>query len=90
MKIATILLPLMLALSQPANSEQLVIPLDNQDGGCEECPGRGMSMEMVKQHFGEPRKIHPPVGDPPITRWVYKDFSVYFENSHVIHAINRR
>lgn len=90
MKITAILLPLLLALSQPANSEQLVIPLDNQDRGCEKCPGRGMSMEMVKKRFGEPRTIHPPVGEPPITRWVYEDFSVYFENSHVIHAIDKR
>jgi hypothetical protein len=27
------------------------------------------------------------VGDPPITRWVYDRFTVYFENDRVIHSV---
>ena len=52
-----------------------------------ELPGRGMSMRQVEDRFGPPREIKPPVGNPPITRWVYKDFEVYFEGSHVIHSV---
>jgi hypothetical protein len=30
------------------------------------------------------------VGAPPITRWDYADFSVFFEHNLVIHAVARR
>ena len=50
-------------------------------------PHRGMTMEQVKQSFGEPIKTIAPVGKPPISRWVYDGFIVYFEDGHVIHAL---
>jgi len=50
-------------------------------------PHRGMTMEQVKQSFGEPKKKIAPVGKPPITRWVYDGFIVYFEDGHVIHSL---
>ncbi len=28
------------------------------------------------------------MGDPPITRWVYPDFTVYFEYQYVINAVS--
>ncbi len=52
-----------------------------------ELPGRGMSMEAVLKRFGEPQEKYPAVGKPPITRWVYPDFTVYFESQFVIHAV---
>jgi len=30
---------------------------------------------------------HPTVGKPPITRWDYPSFSVFFEHDRVIHAV---
>ncbi len=50
-------------------------------------PVRGMSMNTVKRQYGEPESILSPVGEPPITRWIYSDFEVYFENSTVIHSV---
>ena len=50
-------------------------------------PGRGMSMEMVQSRFGEALEKYSAVGDPPITKWVYKNFTVYFESEFVIHAV---
>jgi len=50
-------------------------------------PHRGMTMEQVKQSFGEPKKTIAPVGKPPITRWIYEGFIVYFEDGHVIHSL---
>lgn len=50
-------------------------------------PGRGMSMEIVQNRFGEALEKYSAVGDPPITKWVYKDFTVYFESEFVIHAV---
>lgn len=50
-------------------------------------PGRGMSMETVLNRFGEAREIIPAVGEPPITKWIYNTFTVYFESEFVIHAV---
>ncbi len=50
-------------------------------------PGRGMSMDQVEAKFGPPRERMPSVGEPPITRWVYDDFTVYFEYEYVINAV---
>lgn len=52
-----------------------------------ELPGRGMSMTAVEERFGSPLERGTEVGDPPITRWVYNDFTVYFEYQFVIHAV---
>jgi hypothetical protein len=50
-------------------------------------PGRGMSMAQVEAHYGSPSEKVAAVGDPPISRWVYPNFTVYFERHHVIHAV---
>ncbi len=52
-------------------------------------PRRGMSMDKVKNEYGQPIAISNSVGKPPITRWTYRDRIVYFEYSHVIHAVAR-
>jgi hypothetical protein len=50
-------------------------------------PSRGMSMDTVKQRFGEPTEVYSPVGEPPITRWGYQGYSVYFEHDRVITTV---
>jgi hypothetical protein len=50
-------------------------------------PARGMSMEKVEAVYGAPSKREPAIGEPPITRWEYPDFVVYFEHQYVIHAV---
>jgi len=50
-------------------------------------PVRGSSMSQVEARFGAPSERYPAVGQPPITRWVYPSFVVYFEYSHVVHAV---
>lgn len=50
-------------------------------------PARGMSMDQVAAKFGAPVTKVPAVGRPPISRWEYPGFVVYFENSHVIHTV---
>ena len=57
-----------------------------------ERPERGLTMDEVEKKFGAPVTRHPTVGGgtphhPPITRWDYKDFSVFFEGDHVIHTV---
>ncbi len=50
-------------------------------------PKRGMRMTQVEQKFGAPATRHPAVGLPPITRWDYPDFSVFFEHDIVLHSV---
>jgi len=49
-------------------------------------PTRGMDMQQVEAQFGAPITINPAVGEPPITGWVYDQYTVYFEHQYVIHA----
>ncbi|HEY5654884.1 MAG TPA: hypothetical protein VIS04_03535 [Woeseiaceae bacterium] len=53
-------------------------------------PGRGMTKDSVRSSFGSPEKQMDPVGDPPISRWEYAEFVVYFEYDRVIHAVRKR
>jgi hypothetical protein len=50
-------------------------------------PTRGMSMAAVAKQFGQPNSKVSAIGQPPISRWVYNDFVVFFEHSHVIDAV---
>lgn len=50
-------------------------------------PRRGMRMEDVQRQHGVPSARLPAIGDPPITRWVYDQYTVYFENQYVIHSV---
>lgn len=79
-----------LLLAPPATAESLDMPvppaLQEPDHSIT-LPGRGMSMLQVEERFGTPRKKFDEVGDPPISRWVYPDFTVYFEYQYVINAV---
>jgi hypothetical protein len=52
-----------------------------------EKPRRGVTMTQVEAKFGAPVTKHDAVGAPPITRWDYPGFSVFFEHDRVIHAV---
>lgn len=51
-------------------------------------PPAGADMTEVEKVMGPPRQMIPPVGEPPITRWVYDDYTVYFEYDRMIHAVS--
>jgi len=53
-------------------------------------PHTGMNMATVRQQYGDPAFEERPVGDPPITRWDYDGFSVYFEHDLVLHSVIQR
>jgi len=50
-------------------------------------PGNGMKMSDVESRFGAPASRHEAVGEPPITRWDYPAFAVFFERDLVLHAV---
>lgn len=83
--LATCCAPLAMAdvLTLPQGSAQSTRPM---------LPERGQAMSTVQARYGAPTKRHAPVGGnkpqhPPITRWDYADFSVFFEHEHVIDAV---
>lgn len=50
-------------------------------------PTRGMTKTRVANLYGPPQQRHPPIGEPPITRWDYPGYSVFFEYDLVLHAV---
>lgn len=50
-------------------------------------PNRGMTMERVEATYGAPTNRAAAVGQPPITRWEYPGYVVYFENNIVLHTV---
>ncbi len=53
-------------------------------------PASGSTMDEVRTRFGDPAEVIGPVGEPPITRWVFADYTVYFEGNRVIHSVVHR
>jgi hypothetical protein len=53
-------------------------------------PASGLSKAEVEARFGTPSQTVAAVGDPPISRWEYPGFIVYFEYDLVIHTVPRR
>ncbi|MFC1749195.1 hypothetical protein ACFL2V_10360 [Pseudomonadota bacterium] len=84
-----ILFPLIIACLFPlaALAQPPTAPENEHPSTIGTMPTRGMTMEQVKKHFGEPDKVVKPVGEPPITRWIYDGFIVYFERKYVLHAL---
>lgn len=84
------LFALLLASAAPASAELVVVDGQVQlRPAAVETPRRGMSMSAVEARFGAPRNRVAAVGDPPIARWEYDGFTVYFERDLVLHAVVR-
>ncbi|MDX1460084.1 MAG: hypothetical protein R3348_03425 [Xanthomonadales bacterium] len=50
-------------------------------------PENGKSKGEIESRFGSPEQKHAAVGDPPITRWDYENYSVYFEYDLVLFSV---
>ncbi len=82
------LLAVLLAQPLAALAETIEIPLGQQGNIIKVAtPSRGMQQDLVIRQFGEPVKKSEAKGNPPIMRWEYNDFTVYFEGNHVIHSV---
>jgi hypothetical protein len=90
---ATALALLSMGICLPTTAEVLEMPGQSTgmaEPGVTEMPLRGMHMDQVREAYGEPQEIMPPVGDPPISRWLYDGYTVYFEYSYVIQSVPSR
>jgi len=87
----TATLALLVLASSAAVADTLLIDgIDTDSQTSSARPRAGMSMTAVESTFGAPAERRGAVGQPPITRWDYTGFSVYFEHDRVIHAVARR
>jgi hypothetical protein len=79
---------ILLTLSTASRADTLLIDgIEREAQTAAMRPRAGQSMSAVETNFGTPTGKHAPVGEPPITRWDYPGFSVYFERDLVIHAV---
>lgn len=98
MKIKTLLVSTCLMFSVqmvPVQAEILSIAPNAKVLTKPNLPKMGQTMKMVSSKFGTAQKVTVSKGkvtkrNPRITRWDYPNFSVFFENSHVIHSVVKR
>ena len=84
-------LPLCFSLSPVVIAEEIRIPIGQQgSASAVMTPTSGTSEKQVLGDFGAPQLRSSPVGDPPITRWEYSQFVVYFEYDRVIHSVIKK
>jgi hypothetical protein len=94
MKLSNCALALLLAAGMTAEAETLLVdavdeaPPNSADGIPR--PDRGARMAEVRSRYGEPANIMDAVGKPPITRWAYPNYTVYFEYDRVIDVVVHR
>lgn len=76
------------AVCSLVTAEELAVPA-GQQGASQNVPRpkSGLSMDQVNARFGSPGQQIAAVGEPPISRWVYDAYTVYFERDRVIHSV---
>ncbi|MGD8430209.1 MAG: hypothetical protein PVH31_07360 [Ectothiorhodospiraceae bacterium] len=89
-RIASCLLVLCLLAPTAYADELLMDAVQQANASNVNRPRSGVTMDAVRSRFGDPQHVIPAVGDPPITRWQYADFTVYFEKDRVIHTVMNR
>lgn len=75
------------ALPAGALQADVLLIEEVRQAGRMDVPRNGASKEDVRARFGDPVKTHAAVGDPPITRWDYNGWSVYFEYDRVLFTV---
>ena len=77
---------LVLVVAVPATADVLILDevrqVDRMD-----VPENGLKKTDVEARFGTPSVRHDAVGNPPISRWDYDDYYVYFEYDLVLHTV---
>jgi hypothetical protein len=86
------LLAASLFLVSAAQADTLDVRKNAMRSSASELPHRGLSMAQVESRYGAPiEKLPARGGDaprhPPINRWRYDGYTVYFERNRVIHSV---
>jgi hypothetical protein len=78
----------------PAKADTLLVDRVKEERSMN-APRRGLTMAQVERMYGAPADRMPTAGGdaplhPPIHRWVYPNYIVYFERNHVINSVAQR
>jgi len=82
-------------LTGPAAADVLLME-SVESSSAVDTPRSGMNMDGVRAKYGNPVQEHPAVSTsggplhPPITRWDYSGYSVFFEHDVVVHSVVHR
>ncbi|MGK7294337.1 MAG: hypothetical protein ACNS61_00750 [Candidatus Wenzhouxiangella sp. M2_3B_020] len=87
--ILTVLVAVSTGIANPALSDVLLIE-EVRESMRRDLPSNGLTKAEVRQRFGDPAREHSPVGEPPISRWEYEEYSVYFEHDLVLDSVLNR
>ncbi len=89
---AAVLIALSLGFAANAQTQNLDMSASDQSSTFDQAgkPTRGMTQDSVEATFGSPQNARQAIGEPPITRWEYANFVVFFEYDKVIHAVTKR
>jgi len=85
-------LPILLSFATLAVAQAdtlLIQSVQQAEATRSERPASGLTKAEVEARFGAPSRMIAAIGDPPISRWEYPTFTVYFENERVIHSVAR-
>jgi hypothetical protein len=85
-RLVLLFLTLTLIASGPASADVLLID-SIESAPAMQTPRNGLSMTQVREQFGDPAQEVPAVGEPPISRWEYTGYTVYFEDDLVLHSV---
>lgn len=50
-------------------------------------PPRGTTKAQARARLGDPVRIHGAIGQPPIARWDYANYVLYFENNRLLDVV---
>jgi len=81
-----------LLLASVAQADTLDVRKNAARSSASDLPHRGLTMAQVEKRYGAPvEKLPTRGGDaprhPPINRWRYDGYTVYFERNRVIHSV---
>ena len=88
MKLAALVAAAFMIMSA-AQADTLLVENVDETAASDARPSRGMTMVRVEGRYGAPRVKQAAVGDPPISRWDYGDYVVFFEYDRVLHSVEK-
>jgi hypothetical protein len=80
-------LTLILLLGAPLLHADVLLIEQVRQAGRMNVPENGQTQADVEARFGAPASKSNPVGQPPITRWDYEHWNVYFEYDRVLFTV---
>jgi hypothetical protein len=81
-----------LMLASTVHADTFDVRKNARQSSMGDLPRRGLSMAQVEQRYGAPVDKLPTAGGdaprhPPINRWRYNGYTVYFERNRVLHSV---